>query len=293
MNVGVVVGRFQIPELHSGHFSLLDYVSKRNDSLVVFLGVKPSPENKRDPLSYQIRQEMLKQYHPEAIILPIFDNPSDEVWSSEIDRTLGSMFAGKKITLYCGRDGFSSSYSGGFKVEVLNLCEDETASTHIRKSIGAKPLNTSDFRAGIIYSLENLLPRTYLTVDMALVRNGEVLLGRKHNSKYLCFPGGFVDKGDDSFEAAAKRELREETGFVCESEPVYLGSFEIDDWRSRGAEDVRTLTTFFKVDYTYGIPEAGDDLEEVRWCSIKSRPENLGPSHRVLWECLERKCYPK
>jgi 8-oxo-dGTP pyrophosphatase MutT (NUDIX family) len=56
------------------------------------------------------------------------------------------------------------------------------------------------------------------TAAVILVRDNEILLvddEQPGRAPRLHLPGGRVDAEDGSWEAAAKRELREETGFVC------------------------------------------------------------------------------
>ncbi|MGI8650210.1 MAG: NUDIX domain-containing protein, partial [Rubrobacter sp.] len=53
-----------------------------------------------------------------------------------------------------------------------------------------------------------------LTVDIVLPQSGGVVLIRRRNEPFegqWCLPGGFVEVGE-SVEAAAVREMREETG---------------------------------------------------------------------------------
>jgi ADP-ribose pyrophosphatase len=55
-----------------------------------------------------------------------------------------------------------------------------------------------------------------------------MLRGYKHGARRPCltFPGGLLEPGEDP-EVAARRELREETGFEC-GEIVSLGSFVVN-----------------------------------------------------------------
>jgi 8-oxo-dGTP pyrophosphatase MutT (NUDIX family) len=58
------------------------------------------------------------------------------------------------------------------------------------------------------------------TVQIVLIRGSEILLvddEQPGRPPRIHFPGGRVDEDDTSWEAAARRELREETGLVCAS----------------------------------------------------------------------------
>ena len=52
-------------------------------------------------------------------------------------------------------------------------------------------------------------------VAVLLVCRGHILLGQRtgaHGADEWCFPGGWIDRTDTSVDAAAIREVREETG---------------------------------------------------------------------------------
>ena len=46
---GVIIGRFQTPELHSEHIKLIQYVLDRHEKVILFLGVSPTLANKKHP----------------------------------------------------------------------------------------------------------------------------------------------------------------------------------------------------------------------------------------------------
>ncbi|MBY0320005.1 MAG: NUDIX hydrolase [Reyranella sp.] len=72
------------------------------------------------------------------------------------------------------------------------------------------------------------LPDFVVMVALTADDRAVMLKGYKHGAKRSCltFPGGLLEPGEDP-EEAARRELREETGFDC-GEMVSLGSFIVN-----------------------------------------------------------------
>ena len=114
-----------------------------------------------------------------------------------------------------------------------------------------------------------------------------MLLGRKQGEAYHRFFGGFVDPRDESLEAAAARELKEEAGTNVEigghNSLIYIGSHRVDDWRYRSESD-KICTALFVAPYQYGVPAPGDDIAEVSWFDWSGFGETLMPEHYVIWE---------
>ena len=286
--VGVVIGRFQVNEIHTGHVKLLRHVQDKHPSMLVLLGCRHAPQDRQNPLEFAPRAQMMQAVCPNAVVLPIWDCETDEEWSTNVDNLIQGTFPTRKAVLYGGRNSFIEHYTGSFSTANMDFYES-TSGTSIRERISSFPENNSSFRAGIIFGLTNLQPRLFTTVDIAVIKytpvtvdkvikgvsyptiehHPEILLGRRELNKKRRLPGGFIDLTDKSAEQAALRELKEETGLLA-LEMNYYTSMKIDDWRSRGAKDVGHMTMLFVVTEFEGEPKGGDDLPEVDWFPLTS-----------------------
>ncbi len=295
--VGVVISRFQTPELHHAHNWLLDMAVNKSETVVVFLGSHPIPSTKRNPLDFQTRKYMVEEYFKEVgqenyYIFEIKDHPSDHVWSKRIDDSLLSLFPDKKITLYDGRDGFSRYYHGTLNVEVLDIKNaDDISATKLRNLV--KPLPSKDFREGMIYSANLAYHKISAATDIVCWKKVDndvlILLGQKrHSPGVLRFPGGMVDLKDDSYKSGAQRELLEETDILVSIENFeYIGDFKVNDWR--GCDSNQYFTTFYAAKYESGKPASKDDLVNVGWNTVESLNKNtdiLAPEHRKLYSAF-------
>ena len=288
---GVIIARFQTPYLHDGHKYLLDEIRSKHNKVVVVLGVSPVKGTRRNPFDFYTREKLLKQYAPELMVLPLSDHPSDEAWSKQLDTLLQNTFPQESFTLYGSRDCFIVYYSGRLPVVALPEYGEHSA-TAIRNDNGDKVLDTVDFRMGINYAYQNTYAKVYPTVDIAVLKDGDtqVLLGKKHNAPQWRFPGGFTDPTDETYEAAARRELQEECGDMEVNTMQYVGSAKIDDWRYRSEED-KIVTLLFKTQWVFGHAQANDDLKELAWFSVKElnammQQGTIAREHHVLVSLL-------
>lgn len=297
-DVGVIVGRFQLDKLHSAHKALIDFVVEKHHRVIILLGTNSTLSTRNNPLSWGMRANMINQDYPDILCLPIQDRVSDELWSKDLDEKIRNNLANDTAVLYGGRDSFIPHYTGKFETRELQAAdyEDEFSATRVRENIAKAPTRGSeDFRAGVIWAVHNQFPKVYPTVDVAIFNKNpypnhyeimdevhkeplQILLGRKPDEKKYCLIGGFADPNNDSYERDAKREAREETGLEV-SEPVYVGSYPVSDWRYRDEVDqVKTLLfTCYKI---YGGAKANDDIEEVKWFELEELDLNqIVPNH--------------
>lgn len=153
--VGVVVGRFQTPELHAGHRLVLDEANKNHQDLLIFIGSAQEFGTDRNPLDCGTRQLMLRQAYPHAIILFIQDKPGFDIeWSKDLDTQIKLVFPGRKIMLYGSRDSFLRHYKGMFEFKMLSP-HTKVSSTKLREACVKTSLSSSDFRHGVIYGIRS------------------------------------------------------------------------------------------------------------------------------------------
>jgi bifunctional NMN adenylyltransferase/nudix hydrolase len=288
-DVGVIVGRFQVPELHDAHRQLIEQVIARHDKVVVFLGLSPLMVTQENPLDFEARKQMLLAEYPKLNVLYIKDVVSDKAWSERLDEMIEDVLTpSQSVVLYGGRDSFVKHYTGIHPSR--ELTQDVWISgSEIRKSISRRSVKSSpDFRAGVVWASQSRFPTSYTTVDVAIFddeRHQRVLLGRKSLEDRFRFIGGFSTPNAESFEQDAIREAKEETGLDVHR-LEYVGSYKINDWRYRSESD-KIKTVFFKAYTVGGVPHPNDDICEVRWFDVEVlTEESIVPSHHILWNAL-------
>lgn len=288
--VGVIVARFQSPFLHEGHIDILTQVLLNHPRVIIYLGLSPVKCSKNNPLDFAARKAMIENEFKQIEVHYIEDVGNNELWSKNLDRHIQKIIGpGQKVVLYGSRDSFIAAYSGKFPT--IELVPNKFISAReIRKNIGIKAKSTQEFREGVIWAVENQYPAVHPTVDFAIVNfdKREVLLARKPNEELLRFPGGFADTNSPSYEADVLREAKEETRLEFTEQPFYIGSTLVDDWRYR-SEQNKIKTLMFVVIYEGGVPQADDDIADVRWVNLLSiGQEQIVPSHRTLMEMLRK-----
>jgi 8-oxo-dGTP diphosphatase len=127
-------------------------------------------------------------------------------------------------------------------------------------------------------------PRPAVTVDVVIVTReakARVLLIRRKHPPFVdhwAIPGGFVDM-DEPLEAAARRELREETG-VRARKLEQLGTFGEPGRDPRA----RTISVVYlaQVDADKLHPQANDDAAAVGWFPLARPPADLAFDHAQI-----------
>lgn len=137
-------------------------------------------------------------------------------------------------------------------------------------------------------------PPVAVTVDVVIltVRQGQLstLLVRRGGHPYLgqwALPGGFVG-ADENLDAAARRELGEETGLQTQAHLEQLGTYG-DPGRDPRMRVISVAYLAFVPDLP--SPAAGSDAAEARYWpvgDIDSQPELAFDHHRILTDGVER-----
>jgi bifunctional NMN adenylyltransferase/nudix hydrolase len=287
---GVIVGRFQVPDLHDGHMELFRQVRSRHKTVVVFVGVHPAGLTADHPLDYSTRKAMIQAKFPEFIVLPLRDTQDDASWSAQLDYALSSVADFGDITLYGGRDSFVPHYTGRFKPVELTLLPEIAAikGTDIRNEISNRVVDSTDFRKGMIYASAHLWPVLLPCVDIAIFNSdySEILLGRRTTEKKWRFIGGHAEKKHGSYEAGARSEVIEEAT-VDPNTMEYIGSTVIPDWRYN-TPDRAVMTAFFATTVMSMGAKGADDIGEVKWFKMdKLSASDIVDTHQVLHTMLK------
>lgn len=121
------------------------------------------------------------------------------------------------------------------------------------------------------------------TVDI-IIEIGEaiVLIERKNPPPGWALPGGFVDYGE-SFEDAARREAKEETGL----EVQLLRQLHTYSHPSRDARQHTASTVF--IASASGQPLAADDAKDARLFSLRDLPALAFDHAQILADYAEYK----
>jgi bifunctional NMN adenylyltransferase/nudix hydrolase len=278
-SIGVIVGRFQTPELHEGHKDLIEFVRKKHQKVLIILGSTPNVlATKKDPLDFWTRKLMIQSIYPDALIIQAKDHKTDEAWSANLDRLIHQHSEEHhEIELYGSRDSFIPRYKG--KYHTVELPESRNiSSTEIRESVVDKVRETTDFRLGVIYGTASRHAVGYSCADIAVFNSdrSKILLARKKQdeSQWRLFGGFFDPAKDQTVRDTARREIAEESGGASIVIEDIVDVFRIDDWRYRGREDC-IISTLFIGTFQFGPCTGGDDIDETQWFSTPYVEQNI------------------
>jgi bifunctional NMN adenylyltransferase/nudix hydrolase len=293
-DIGVIIGRFQIHELHAGHMGVIEHVLDRHDKVILFLGVSQAIGTRKNPLDYTSRKKMIEETFGERIdhILPLHDMKFNCQWAKQVDNKIREIYPLGSVVLYGSRKSFIDSYEPHGKFDTCELeAEVKISATEVRQLVKNKALRSKEFRAGMIYQANLGFPFNYSVIDVAIFNDDytKLLLGRKKYEQTFRFVGGFTDVTDETLEQTVKREAAEETNLEI-GNIQYVSSRKVRDWRYRGEDDRGIITTFFMAKKIFGAETAKDDIEELKWISVEElNTIKLVDEHQFLLEDLKNK----
>lgn len=291
--VGVIIGRFQVAELHQGHLDYINFaLSQNHDMYILLLGLAPTKATKRNPLDFDSRRRMIEEAFPgKFIIMYQNDLPDDKDWANAVIKNVTPIAGNRDIVIYGGRDNSLNYFPDTVKIAIYEptvYLPDN--GTEQRISAGKQVKSSKDWRLGCLYATQNRYDTVFPTVDCAIFDDNNyeyIYLAKKEKERKLRFVGGFADPNKDkSFEQTARREAYEETGLEVTT-PIYIGSTLIDDWRYRSEND-KIITSFFAINKVFGSPKAQDDIAELHKIKVADLYDELiVPEHRPLLKMLK------
>jgi ADP-ribose pyrophosphatase YjhB (NUDIX family) len=116
------------------------------------------------------------------------------------------------------------------------------------------------------------------SVDALFVKDSQILLvlrGVEPYKGYWAIPGGHVDF-DETFEEAALRELKEETGLIG-SQTSLLGVFSNPKRHPK-----QTAAVAYIVKNAVGEPKGNGDAKEAKFFPLNELPTNLAFDHSEI-----------
>jgi 8-oxo-dGTP diphosphatase len=123
-------------------------------------------------------------------------------------------------------------------------------------------------------------------VAVILLRDHRLLLTQRRCGRW-CIPCGHVEWTED-VEAAARRELQEETGLTCELLRVYAVQSNFHDLTSH------TVGVWYLGQEMGGSLSAGDDAMQAKFFALTNIPELAFPTDKTVIDQLasELNCGP-
>jgi 8-oxo-dGTP pyrophosphatase MutT (NUDIX family) len=116
-------------------------------------------------------------------------------------------------------------------------------------------------------------------VRVMMIKDARVLLVRQTYMPGWFMPGGRLKRGE-SLEAAARREVREETGAVL-GKVSLLGVYT-------NTREWKTDHNIVFLSHDFSASDVHDDeIAEVRFFSLDALPDDLWPGHRLRLEELQ------
>lgn len=162
--IGVIVGRFQVPELTMGHKMLINKARENFDEVLILVGDTKILENgykrmdSHDPYPFEYRKKMIRTSFPESIMIMRFEDIGNlKLWNQKLDNLLETMDLGEYY-MVGSRDSFVTTYDGKYKKYYIESPIKEISGTRVRELTFEEASESSftpstDFLKGVLWSL--------------------------------------------------------------------------------------------------------------------------------------------
>ena len=328
-DTAVIVGRWQI--FHKGHETLLQAALATAGRAIVVIGSSFRARDARNPFNWQERAAMIRATlspaHIERVtILPVRDYFDDSLWNAAVAQGIKEIVLNTdKISLVGFKKDHTSYYLDNFPQWEFKAIEpaidinatslrnvffealDPDARLEVLRPYISAPVLAYLQAWARLPEFERQLKEhqavqkyrqrwtasAYLTADALLQAADHVLLIRRGGDighGLWALPGGFVEP-NETFYAAALRELEEETGFntLTSTMRAALQASRVFDYPLRSPRG-RIITNAFYFNLGHiRLPEirGADDAMEAKWVPLAALPdmeEQLFEDHARILE---------
>jgi len=117
-------------------------------------------------------------------------------------------------------------------------------------------------------------------------REGKILLQRRSDNAAWGLPGGILEL-DETYEEAAVREVREETGLTVRLTAL-LGIYHNYDMMWPNGDRAHTIGAIYTAEILSGEPRIDEESLELRFFAQEELPELCFPDHRAAVDAYYR-----
>ena len=117
-------------------------------------------------------------------------------------------------------------------------------------------------------------------------REGRILLQRRSDNAAWGLPGGILEL-DETYEEAAVREVREETGLTVRLTAL-LGIYHNYDMMWPNGDRAHTIGAIYTAEILSGEPRIDEESLELRFFVQEELPDLCFPDHRLAVEAYFR-----
>ena len=117
-------------------------------------------------------------------------------------------------------------------------------------------------------------------------REGKILLQRRSDNAAWGLPGGILEL-DETYEDAAVREVREETGLTVRLTAL-LGIYHNYDMMWPNGDRAHTIGAIYTAEILSGEPRIDEESLELRFFVREELPDLCSPDHRAAVDAYYR-----